>query len=263
METSILIRALRLLVDDLAVLGDCVDLDTGRGGCDRKCNLLSVCLSERASRVFGVGEIEVVVCLRVWSFTNSPGYIKLSGLVCEPVNVGIVIFALEILVHLAPLTRCRGIAMDPRISRTRHTDTELHEQVAVVDAFEAGIGQGCPWPDRSRKTVLNWAKCTCIPTRRDRVRDASVTNTIIQRNVMVVETQMNLAIPADAHADGIMFIESLLHVVGKSEVLPSPNGRCNATPPEVDIMLSIASCSLVEGYVLMVAECCKSVLLEG
>lgn len=79
---------------------------------------------------------------------------------------------------------------------------------------------------------------------------------------MVVETQMDSAIPRDAHAYRVVLIKCLLNVVGECESLPVAQAGRNATPSEVHIMFSIASCCFVERHVLVVAKGRQGVLLE-
>jgi len=153
--------------------------------------------------------------------------------------------------------------MNVRVTSTGLSDPELHEKVTIVETFKTRVCERCPWPGRARQTVLDSSKCTSGPLGWNCLSNACITRTIVEWHIVMVEAQMDLAITADPHANGVVFVQSSLHIIGECKILPLSKRRRDLATPQVDVVLAVPRSSFVEGYVLVVAESGQGVLLES
>ena len=79
-ESTFGVGTLRLLIDDFALLRDCIDFNPASSWCDGLRDCLAIARFPCFAIVFGIREVKVVVCTRIRSLAYCPGNIEFTVL---------------------------------------------------------------------------------------------------------------------------------------------------------------------------------------
>lgn len=119
MEPSLCINILSLLVDHATILRYIPHQSAAIGSRNGLGQFGIIRVEPSLAVVVGVREVNAMIGISVWSFSNRPRSVKLSVEVVQSVDVGIIVVALDVHALSGPFTCGGAVAMDIAVSRSR------------------------------------------------------------------------------------------------------------------------------------------------
>lgn len=119
----------------------------------------------------------------------------------QPVQVPVVVGALQVLPHGGPRPAAGGVQVQVAIPRPGLPDAELHHQPIPADSFKPGVRQRGIWARcGARERMQGGAEERGAPGDAVRVcRDAGLADAVVERHVVVVVGEVQPAV-AGGHA---------------------------------------------------------------